>query len=84
LIVIWQQPRPGWLPAYPFLHDPLTIAALCAPELLRFEVMTARALTHGPLRGFMVPRLMNGPLVNAAVDIQAQQAREWVMERLLG
>lgn len=84
LIAIWQQHRPRWQPACPFLHDPLTIAALCAPQLLRFEEMTARTLTHGPLRGFMVPRLMNGPLVNAAVDIQAEKAREWVMERLLG
>ncbi|MGH2495752.1 MAG: nucleoside hydrolase [Ktedonobacteraceae bacterium] len=83
LITIWQQHRPRWHPPYPFLHDPLTIAALCAPELLRFEEMTVRTLTHGPLRGFMVPRLMNGPLVNAAVDIQAEQAREWIMERML-
>jgi len=84
LIAIWQKHRPRWQPAYPFLHDPLTIMALCAPELLRFEEITVRTLTHGPLRGFMVPRLMNGPLVNAAVDIQAEQAREWIMERLLG
>ena len=84
LITIWQQHRPRWQPAYPFLHDPLTIAAVCAPQLLRFQEMTARTLVHGPLRGFMVPRLMNGPLVNAAVDIQAEQAREWVMERLPG
>lgn len=83
LIVIWQQQRPRWHPAYPFLHDPLTIAAVCAPGLLRFEEMMARILTHGPLRGFLVPRLMNGPLVRAAVDIQAEQAKEWVMERLL-
>jgi purine nucleosidase len=84
LIATWQQHRPRWQPVYPFLHDPLTIAAVCAPELLRFQEMTARTLTHGPLRGFMVPRLMNGPLVNAAVDIKAEQAKEWVMERLLG
>ena len=83
LMAIWQQHRPRWQPANPFLHDPLTIMALCAPQLLRFEEMTERTLTHGPLRGFMVPRLMNGPLVNAAVGIQAEQAREWVMERLL-
>lgn len=83
LIAIWQQHRPRWHPALPFLHDPLTIAALCAPELFRFEEITARALTHGPLRGLMVPRLMNGPLVRAAVDIKVEQAREWVMERLL-
>ncbi|HEU0003282.1 MAG TPA: nucleoside hydrolase [Ktedonobacteraceae bacterium] len=83
LIAIWQQHRPRRQPACPFLHDPLTIAALCAPELLRFEEMTVRTLTHGLLRGFMVPRFMNGPLVQAAVDIQAEQAREWIMERLL-
>lgn len=84
LITIWQQHRSRWHPPHPFLHDPLTIAALCAPELFRFEEITARILTHGPLRGFMVPRLMNGPLVRAAVDIQVEQAREWIMERLLG
>jgi purine nucleosidase len=83
LIAIWQQHRPRWQPAYPHLHDPLTIVALCAPELLRFEEMTARTLVYGPLRGFMVPRLMNGPLVHAAVGIEAEKAREWVMERLL-
>ncbi len=66
LIAIWQQRRPRWQPAYPYLHDPLTFAALCAPELLRFEEMTARILVHGPLRGFMVPRLMNGPLVKCS------------------
>jgi purine nucleosidase/pyrimidine-specific ribonucleoside hydrolase len=84
LIAIWQQYRSRRHPALPFLHDPLTIAALCAPDLLRFEEMTVRTLTHGPLRGFMIPRLMNGPLVHAAVDIRAEQAREWIMERLLG
>lgn len=83
LIAIWQQHRPRWHPALPFLHDPLTIAALCAPDLFRFEEMTVRTLTHGPLRGFMIPRLMNGPLVGAAVDIRAEQAREWITERLL-
>lgn len=83
LIAIWQQHRPRRHPALPFLHDPLTIAALCAPDLFHFEEMTVRTLTHGPLRGFMVPRLMNGPLVRAAVDIQAERAREWIMGRLL-
>ena len=36
------------------------------------------------LRGVMVPRIMDGPLVQAAVDIRAGAAREWVMGRLLG
>ena len=83
LIAIWQQHRPRWHPPYPILHDPLTIAALCAPDLLRFEEITVRVLTRGPLRGFTVPRLMNGPLVKAAVGIQEERAREWIMERLL-
>jgi purine nucleosidase len=83
LIAIWQQHRPRWHPPHPFLHDPLTIVALCAPQLFHFEEITVRTLTHGPLRGFIVPRLMNGPLVRAAMDIQAERARKWVMERLL-
>jgi purine nucleosidase len=83
LIHIWQQHRSRWQPIHPYLHDPLTITALCAPELLRFEEITVRTLVYGPLRGFMMPRLMNGPLVQAAVGIEAERAREWVMERLL-
>ncbi len=83
LIHIWQQQRARWQPPYPYLHDPLTVVALCTPDLLRFEEVTARTLVYGPLRGLMVPRLMNGPLVKAAVGIEAEQAREWVMERLL-
>jgi inosine-uridine nucleoside N-ribohydrolase len=83
LLTVWQRHRPRWHPALPYLHDPLTIVALCRPELLRFEQMTARVLTHGPLRGYMVPRMMNGPLVQAAVGIQAEQARAWIMQRLL-
>ncbi|HLX59089.1 MAG TPA: nucleoside hydrolase [Ktedonobacteraceae bacterium] len=83
LIQVWQRRRPRWRSAYPTLHDPLTIAALCAPELLRFEEMTMRVLVHGPLQGFVAPRLMGGPLVHAAVDIQAAQARKWIMKRLL-
>lgn len=83
LLAIWQQYRPRWHPALPYLHDPLTVVALCQPSLLRFEEMTARLLIHGPLRGCVVPRLMNGPLVQAAVGIRADEARAWVMQRLL-
>jgi purine nucleosidase len=83
LLALWQRHRPRWHPALPYLHDPLTVVALCQPQLFHFEEMTARVLTHGPLRGYMVPRIMNGPLVQAAVDIQANEARTWVMQRLL-
>ncbi len=83
LIAIWQRHRPRWHSRFPFLHDPLTIAALCKPELLRFEEMPVRALTHGPFKGYMIPRVMNGPWVNAAVDVRVKAAREWIMQRLL-
>src|SRR5947209_7980015 len=82
LLSVWQRHRPRWHPQLPFLHDPLTVAALCAPELFRFEEMTVRIFEHGPLRGFMVPRVLSGPLVNAVVDIEADKARRWVMGRL--
>ncbi len=83
LLAIWQRHRPRWHPALPYLHDPLTIAALCKPELFTFQEMTARVLTHGPLQGFTVSRFMNGPIVNAVVGVKAEQAREWVMQRLI-
>ncbi len=83
LIAIWQRHRPRWQPKLPYLHDPLTVVALCAPELLRFEEITVRVPTYGLFKGFMVPRVMDGPLVQAAVSVQAAAAREWVMRRLL-
>src|SRR5713226_4921618 len=78
LLRAWQRHRPRWHPELPYLHDPLTVVALCSPELLQFETMTARVLTHGPFKGYMVPRLMDGPLVHAAVAVHAEEARGWV------
>ena len=83
LLAVWQRHRPRWHSGLPYLHDPLTIVALCAPELFTFEEMTARVLRRGPFQGFMVPRLMDGPLVQAATDVQADRARKWIMQRLL-
>ncbi len=83
LLAVWQRHRPRWHPRLPYLHDPLTIAALCKPELFRFQEMTARVLTHGPLQGFMAPRFLHGPIVNAVVNVQVEQSREWVMQRLI-
>lgn len=79
LIGVWQRHRPRWHPALPYLHDPLTIVALCRPELFHFEEMPVR-LFH---TGYMVPRILNGPQVRAATTVQAEQARLWVMQRLL-
>ncbi len=83
LLAIWQRHRPRWHPALPYLHDPLTVVTLCAPELLEFREITARLISRGPLSGFMVPHVLNGPLVQGAVNIKAELAREWIMERLL-
>ena len=83
LIAIWQRHRPSWHPPLPYLHDPLTVVTLCAPQLLQLEEMTTRVLVHGPFAGYMVPRLLDGPLVHAAVGVHADEARKWIMKRLL-
>lgn len=83
LLEVWQRHRPRWHPELPYLHDPLAVAVLCSPELFEFEQMTARVLVHGPFKGFLVPRLMDGPLVDAVINLQVEQARKWIMQRLL-
>jgi inosine-uridine nucleoside N-ribohydrolase len=83
LIAIWQRHRPRWHPKLPHLHDPLGIVALCAPGFFHFEVITARVFTGGLIKGFMLSRIIDGPLVQAAIDVQAKEAREWMMRRLL-
>ena len=83
LLVIWQQHRKRLHPRLPYLHDPLTVVTLCSPELLRFQEMPVRILGQGLLKGFMIPRARNGPIVQAAVDIDAEKARIWIMQRLL-
>ena len=83
LIALWQRHRPRWHPRLPFLHDPLAIVAFCVPELFHFEIMTARVFTRGLFKGCMLPRIIDGPLILGAIDVQAEQAREWIMRRLL-
>ena len=82
LIAIWQQHRPRWQPALPYLHDPLVITALCRPELFTFAQMSVCVLTHKLCRGMMLPRIP-GPRVQAATHVQSKQARRWIMQRLL-
>src|SRR5579884_2393043 len=83
LLSVWQRHRPRWHPQLPYLHDPLTNAALCAPHLFEFKEITVRVAIDGPLRGFMFPHVLDGPLVHAAVNIQTHEAREWIMQRLV-
>jgi purine nucleosidase len=83
LIAVWQRHRPRWHPRVPFLHDPLAIVVLCAPKLFHFETMTARVFTGGLFKGCMLPRIIDGPLIHATIDIKAEDARDWIMRRLL-
>ena len=83
LLAVWQRHRPRWHPSLPFLHDALTIVAFCLPELFHFEVMTARVFTYGLFKGYMLSHILDGPLVYGAIDVKQEQAREWVMQRLL-
>ncbi|HCI78232.1 MAG TPA: hypothetical protein DHW02_00920 [Ktedonobacter sp.] len=83
LIDIWRQHRPRWHPPLPYLHDPLTVAALCNPSLLRFRAVPVHVMTQGLFKGFTVPHVMGGTVVNAAVDVRVREAREWIMKRLL-
>jgi purine nucleosidase len=83
LLAIWQRHRPRWHPRLPFLHDPLAIVAFCAPEIFHFEVMTARVFTRGLFQGCILPRILDGPLIFGAIDVKSEEAREWIMQRLL-
>ena len=83
LITIWRQHRPRWHSSRPFLHDPLTIVALCKPELLRWQPVRVQVVTHGPFTGFMVPRLLGGTEVHAAIGVDTKAVRAWSMDRLL-
>jgi len=83
LLSLWREHRPRWHPALPYIHDALAVAALCQPDLFQFQDMAVRVPLHGPLKGFMIPRLLNGPLINAAVGMQVNAIRTWVIRRLL-
>ena len=83
LITIWQQHRPRRHPNLPYLHDPLTIAALCVPELLRWQEMSVQVVMRGPFRGFTVPRVPGGPNIRTAIGVKARDAREWILQRLV-
>ncbi|GAC1358722.1 MAG: nucleoside hydrolase [Ktedonobacteraceae bacterium] len=83
LIMIWQKHRPRLQPRLPYLHDPLTIAALCMPELLQFRDMHVHVVEHIPFAGYMIPHIMGDLPVHAAVHVQASKTRNWIMQRLV-
>jgi len=83
LIVIWREHRPSWQPPYPFLHDPMTVAALCHPSVFTFQEIALRLLTSGPLQGVTIPRVLGGTRVEGATHVEVESARAWMMQRWL-
>jgi inosine-uridine nucleoside N-ribohydrolase len=82
LIAAWQEHQPWWRSRLPGLHDPLVVAALCAPQIFRFTSLPVRVLSQGPLTGWTIPRWLNGPPVRAALSAAHTQARGWMLQRL--
>ncbi len=83
MVAAWQEHQPWWRSQLPYLHDPLVVAALCAPQFFRFASLPVRVLTRGPLVGWTIPHWLNGPMVRAALSVENAQARTWILQRLL-
>lgn len=82
LIKAWQVHQPWWRSRLPGLHDPLVVAALCAPQFFRFASLSVRVLTQGPLSGWTIPRWLSGSPVRAALSVARTPARAWMLQRL--
>ena len=83
LVVAWQENQPWWRSQLPYLHDPLVVAALCAPQLFRFAPLPVRVLIQGPFAGWTIPRWLPAPTVRAALSLENVEARTWILQRLL-
>jgi purine nucleosidase len=83
LIAAWQANQPRWRTKLPRLHDPLVVTALCMPEFFRFAPLPVRVLAQGPLVGWSIPRWLGGPRVRAALTVDREQARIWMLQRWL-
>jgi purine nucleosidase len=84
LVAAWQENQPWWRSRLPYLHDPLVVVALCAPQFFRFAPLPIRILTQGPLVGWTIPRWLFGPSVRAALSVENAQARAWILQRICG
>lgn len=82
LIAAWQAHQPWWRGQLPGLHDPLVVAALCAPQFFRFTSLPVHVLIRGPLAGWTIPRWLSGPPVRAALSVAHTPARTWMLQRL--
>ena len=82
LVAAWQENQPWWRSRLPYLHDPLVVAALCAPQHFRFAPLSVRVLTQGPLAGWTLPGWLSGPIVRAALSVENTEACAWILQRL--
>ncbi len=82
MIAAWQEHQPWWRSRLPYLHDPLVVTALCAPQFFRFAPLPIRILTQGAFAGWTIPRWLQGPTVRAALSVENTQARTWILQRL--
>lgn len=83
MIRAWQQYQPWWRSHLPHLHDPLVVTALCAPHFFRFAPMPIHIPIRGPLAGWTIPRWPGGITVQATLSVERDQARRWILNRLL-
>jgi purine nucleosidase len=81
LMTAWQENQPCWSCRLPGLHDPLVVAAFCAPHFFRFRSLAVRVLTLGPLAGWTIPRWSGGSTVRAATSVECGSARAWMLQR---
>ena len=75
----------NWFGAHPglyHLHDPLAVAAVVEPDLLRYRSAHVEVETEDPERRGKTSALYGGGPVMVAVEVDAVRAREWVRERL--
>ena len=75
----------NWFGTHPglyHLHDPLAVAAVVEPDLLRYRSARVEVETEDPERRGKSSAAYGGGPVEVAVEVDAVRAGEWVRERL--
>lgn len=80
LIALWQRGRPA---RRPMLHDPLTVAAVARPELLRALPARFGILREGPLRGWSCALPGPGGAMRAALGVRRAAFLSLFVERVI-
>ena len=66
------------------LHDPLAVAAVVEPDLLRYRSARVEVETRGPQRRGKTSAVYGDGPVGVAVEVDVPRAGEWVRRRLSG